>query len=141
MSDSLVGNDYSFWLCRGLAKAGGEVVLIYPENRRFRQEIETGKAQSQELLERYQLQIRAMSVAEGVIFKPEFISKDAVDYYFRAADALAFPYSRIDFSGVLQEAFAYVLATNVSNFKEVIQGTMAMSHKRILPKNLLKSSA
>jgi D-inositol-3-phosphate glycosyltransferase len=86
--------------------------------------IVAGKPQTPELLERYQAQIRQMKHGDSVLFKAEFISNEDVDYYFRAADALAVPYKRIDLSGVLQEAFAYslpVLATNVGNFKEVIQ--------------------
>jgi D-inositol-3-phosphate glycosyltransferase len=83
-----------------------------------------GKPQTPELLERYQTQIRQMKYGASVLFKAEFIPNEAVDYYFRAADALAVPYKRIDLSGVLQEAFTYslpVLATNVGNFKELIQ--------------------
>jgi D-inositol-3-phosphate glycosyltransferase len=83
-----------------------------------------GKPQTPELLERYQTQIRQMKYGDSVIFKAEFIPNEDVDYYFRAADALAVPYKRIDLSGVLQEAFTYslpVLATNVGNFKELIQ--------------------
>jgi glycosyltransferase involved in cell wall biosynthesis len=83
-----------------------------------------GKAYSNELLEKYRSKISVMNFPEAVIFKPEFIPQKEVDYYFRAADALAVPYIRIDLSGVLQTAFAYslpVLATNVGNFKELVQ--------------------
>jgi D-inositol-3-phosphate glycosyltransferase len=83
-----------------------------------------GRVQSEALLDEYRAQIQALDASDSVIFKPEFIPKKDVDYYFRAADALAVPYSRIDFSGILQEALAYglpILATNVGNFKETIQ--------------------
>lgn len=83
-----------------------------------------GKPQTDELFTQYQQQIASMRHGESVIFRPEFIPKEDVDYYFRAADALALPYNRIDFSGVVQEAFAYglpVLATNVGNFRDIIQ--------------------
>lgn len=83
-----------------------------------------GRPQTPEFLERYQSQIAQMRHGDSVMFKAEFVPNEDVDYYFRAADALAVPYKRIDLSGVLQEAFAYslpVLATDVGNFKEVVQ--------------------
>jgi glycosyltransferase involved in cell wall biosynthesis len=83
-----------------------------------------GSIQSQSQLKKYQKQIQSMEHPGRVMFKADFIAKEDVDYYFRAADAMAVPYSKIDFSGILQEAMAYglpVLATDVGNFKEFIQ--------------------
>jgi D-inositol-3-phosphate glycosyltransferase len=82
-----------------------------------------GQAQSDELLKSYQSQIQAMKHCESVYLRAEFIPQDEVDVYFRAADALALPYRRIEFSGVVQEAFAYglpVLATDVGNLGDLI---------------------
>ena len=33
MIDSLINNDYTFWLCRGLSKAEQEVELVTVKNR------------------------------------------------------------------------------------------------------------
>jgi glycosyltransferase involved in cell wall biosynthesis len=85
--------------------------------------IVAGKPHTEELLQRYQRQIVLMEHAQHVFFRPEFIPKEDVDDYFKASDALAMPYTHIDFSGIVQEAFAYkkpVLATNVGNFSDVI---------------------
>jgi glycosyltransferase involved in cell wall biosynthesis len=97
---------------------------IAKENHSDLMLIVAGKAQTEELQARYEEEIKGMKFSHSVILRPEFIPKEEVDYYFRAADALAVPYSKIDFSGVLQEAFSYslpVLATNVGNFRELIQ--------------------
>lgn len=82
-----------------------------------------GKPHSTDLLRRYEQKIKMMAYSDSVMFYPEYIPKDEVDYYFKASDAIALPYKHIDFSGILQEAFAYkkpVLATDVGNFADFI---------------------
>jgi glycosyltransferase involved in cell wall biosynthesis len=83
-----------------------------------------GKPHTPELQATYETQIANMAYGDWVIFRPEFIPKEDVDAYFMAADAVAMPYTKIDFSGIMQEAFMYrkaVLATNVGNFATLIE--------------------
>lgn len=83
-----------------------------------------GKPHTDELHQQYEEQIHRMTSKDSVIFVPQFIPTEDVDYYFSASDAVAMPYKKIYMSGVLQVAFSYgraVLATNVGNFKENIR--------------------
>ncbi|MCI0714043.1 MAG: glycosyltransferase family 4 protein [Chloroflexi bacterium] len=83
-----------------------------------------GNPQPESLRNTYEAQIAAMTYGDDVTLRAEFIPRDEVDYYFRAADALALPYKSIDFSGIMQEAFAYslpVLVTDVGNFADFIE--------------------
>lgn len=85
--------------------------------------IVAGNPQPATLRDVYQTQIANMTYGASVTLRAEFIASQEVDYYFHAADALAMPYKRIDFSGIMQEAFVYalpVLATNVGNFADFI---------------------
>ena len=83
-----------------------------------------GKPHNSELHELYTDQINDMTYRDDVIFVPEYIPDEEIDYYFLAADAVVVPYKEIYMSGVLQVAFSYskpVLVTNVGNFKDIIQ--------------------
>jgi len=89
------------------------------------------------LKETYERRIDNMAYGSSVTLRAEFIPQDEVDYYFSAADALALPHKHIDFSRIMQEAFAYslpVLATNVGNFADFIeQGVNGYIADEILP--------
>ena len=83
-----------------------------------------GKPHTPEMQAAYEAQIASMTYGDWVVFRPEFIPKEDVDAYFVAADAVAMPYTKIDFSGIMQEAFIYrkaVLATDVGNFATLIE--------------------
>lgn len=83
-----------------------------------------GNPQPESLRDTYEAQIAGMTYGDDVRLRAEFIPRVEVDYYFRAADALVLPYKNIDFSGIMQEAFAYglpVLATDVGNFADFIE--------------------
>ena len=85
--------------------------------------IVAGRPHTPELLQQYTAQIDGLSSQDSIIFIPEFIPDEEVDFYFRAADIVAVPYKQIYLSGVLQVAFSYgkpILATNVGNFKDLI---------------------
>ena len=85
--------------------------------------IVAGRPHTPELLQEYTEQIDNLTYRDSIIFIPEFIPEEDVDFYFRAVDAVAVPYKQIYLSGVLQVAFSYgkpILATNVGNFKNVI---------------------
>jgi glycosyltransferase involved in cell wall biosynthesis len=61
---------------------------------------------------------------ERIIFHPYFIPKEDVARYFIASDVVVLPYKKIDHSGIIHLAYSFgkcVIATNVGDFKEVIQ--------------------
>ena len=83
-----------------------------------------GKPHNTELHALYTEQINGMTYRDDVIFVPEYIPDEEVDYYFVAADAVAVPYKEIYLSAVLQVAFSYskpVIVTNVGNFRNLVE--------------------
>ncbi|MGH1362063.1 MAG: glycosyltransferase [Calditrichia bacterium] len=83
-----------------------------------------GSARTQELKERYCVQIDAISASDRVQYVPDFIPNEAVAEYFTAADIIALPYRAIDHSGIVHLAYSFgkpIIATRVGDFSEAVE--------------------
>lgn len=84
----------------------------------------TGDAETRKLVLEYKNIISKLPEGIKVIFHDEFIPNAEVAKYFIASDVVVLPYRRISHSGVLHVAYSFgrpVIATNVGDFKEIIE--------------------
>lgn len=68
--------------------------------------------------------IEELQLKEKIVFNTNYISLDNIHIYFKASDAVVFPYVDTTESGSLQLAFAFskpVIATRVGSFAEAIE--------------------
>lgn len=68
--------------------------------------------------------VEKLQLKERIIFNTNYIPLQDIHIYFRASDAVAFPYEDTTESGSLQLAFAFskpVIATRVGSFSEAIE--------------------
>lgn len=82
-----------------------------------------GGTVSQESTDEYMQLINTVEKRNNIIVNFNFIPKEEVEFYFKAADFVVMPYKRIDHSGVVHLAYSFnkpIIATNVGDFPEVI---------------------
>lgn len=71
----------------------------------------------------YDAMIEQFGITENVIVKPDFISNEAVKYYFSAADVIVQPYKTATQSGISQMAYHFekpMIVTNVGGLPEIV---------------------
>jgi len=93
--------------------------------------------------EKVKQQIGNKGLTDRIIEKAEFIPDEAVEVYFKAADALVLPYRQIFQSGVLLASYGFglpVIATDVGSLREnIIQGETGYVCKPDDPESLAEA--
>ncbi len=82
-----------------------------------------GAPASEKEAQEYMKMIDSIGHQNNIIVNFNFIPKEEVESYFKAADFVVLPYKKIDHSGVVHLAYSFnkpIIATNVGDFEEVI---------------------
>ncbi|MEM0995238.1 MAG: glycosyltransferase [Bacteroidota bacterium] len=122
-----LAQDQSYLLFFGFIRAykGLDVLLSAMNDERIRalgiQLIVAGEFYGDE--DRYQQQIATLGIANQLELHTQFISNEAVKYYFSAADLVVQPYKTATQSGISQIAYHFerpMIVTNVGGLAEIV---------------------